>query len=227
MEIFLIVKDRVIVFDLPDVITGRKIVSELTCEEKYYYLTKHYCPKDQHSLLKKQSIKGGETKTLTYQLSWIQNKPWHVYTKELQGGLCKVCVIFDQNSRSKPWVKFVETVFQDVRKSEKITKHETKKYHKDALEKAKDFLESYEDRSKSVTHDKNSDETFECNINIVKIIIPAVLLCAEQGIALWGHREQDSTNDAGKNPDTERKMQRGNFLAIINAFATLDARKRR
>ena len=26
---------------------------ELTCEKKYYYLTKHYCPKKQNSLFKK------------------------------------------------------------------------------------------------------------------------------------------------------------------------------
>ena len=57
------------VFDLADVITGRKIISELTCEEKYYYLTKHYCRKGKNSLFKKQFIKGGETKNLTYQLS--------------------------------------------------------------------------------------------------------------------------------------------------------------
>ena len=84
------------VFDLVDVITGRKIISE-----KYYFLTKHYCPKDQNLLFKKQCIKGGETRSLTYQLSWIQNKPWYIYSKEL-GGLCKVCVLFDQNSGSKP-----------------------------------------------------------------------------------------------------------------------------
>ena len=48
-------------------------------------------------------------------------------------------------------------------------------------------------------------------------------MCAEQGIALRGHIEQDSSNDAGKNSDTERTMQRGNFLSIINAFATLEA----
>ena len=58
------------VFDLVDVITGCKIISE-----KYYFLTKHYCPKDQNSLFKKQCIKGGETRSLTYQLSWIQNRP--------------------------------------------------------------------------------------------------------------------------------------------------------
>ena len=30
------------------------------------------------------------------------NKPWYVYSKEHQGGLCKVYVLFDQNSASKP-----------------------------------------------------------------------------------------------------------------------------
>ena len=46
-------KNKVIensVFDLADVITGRKIVDELTSEEKNYYRTKHYCLKDQNSL---------------------------------------------------------------------------------------------------------------------------------------------------------------------------------
>ena len=56
-------------FDLADIITGRKIVSELTYEEKYFYLTKPDYPKDQDSLLKKHCIKRGETKNLTYQLS--------------------------------------------------------------------------------------------------------------------------------------------------------------
>ena len=212
------------VFDLAGVTTGRKIVSELTCEEKYYYLTKHHCPKDQNSLLKKQCIKGGQNKNLPHLLSWIQSKQWHVYSKQLQDGLCKVCVLLDRNSGSKPRSKSLKTAFQDVGKSDKITKHETKKSYKDVLEKAKDFLESYEDPTKSITHDKNSDEKCKRNIHIIKIIIRAVLLCTEQQIALRGHREQDSSNDARKNSDTERAIQRGNFLAIIiNAFATLDA----
>ena len=104
------------VFDLADVIAGRKIVCELTREENYYHFTKHYYPKDQNSLFKKQCIKRGETKNLTYQLSRIQNKPWHVYNKELQG---KICVLLDQNSGPKPRGKFVEALFQYVGKSEK------------------------------------------------------------------------------------------------------------
>ena len=78
-----------------------------------------------------------------------------------------------------------------------------------------------EDPTKSVTHDKNSDEKYDCNIHIIKIIMRAVLLCAEQGIALRDQKKQYSSNDAGKNSDTERTVQRGNFLAITNAFATL------
>ena len=123
---------------------------------------------------------------------WIQNKPWYVNSKELRGGLCKVYVLFDRNSGSKPRGKFIRTIFKDVGKSGKIAKHKTTECHKDALEKAKDFLELYEDPTKLVTYDKNSDEKYECNIHAIKIIILAVLLCAGQGIALKDHREQDS-----------------------------------
>ena len=47
-------------------------------------------------------------------------------------------------------------------------------------------------------------------------------MCADQGIALRGLREQVSSNDEEKAPDTKSTMQRGNLLIIINAFATLD-----
>ena len=56
------------------------------------------------------------------------------------------------------------------------------------------FFESYQDSTKSATHDKSSDEKYDCNIHIIELIIRPALLCAEQKIAL-----QDSSNDAGKN----------------------------
>ena len=57
-------------------------------------------------------------------ISWvsassIQNKPWHVYSKELQEGLYQACVLFDQNSGLKPRGKFAKNVYDNV-KSEKI-----------------------------------------------------------------------------------------------------------
>ena len=62
--------------------------------------------KKQNSLFKKHSIKEEEPDILTYQFSWIQSKPWHVYSKDLHGNLVKVGVLFDQNSGSKPQGKF-------------------------------------------------------------------------------------------------------------------------
>ena len=47
-------------------------------------------------------------------------------------------------------------------------------------------------------------------------------MCAEQGITLRGHGEQESSNDVGKTSDTERTIQRGDFLPIVNVFAILD-----
>ena len=44
-------------FDLDDVIVDRKIVSESTHEGQYNYLTRHYCPKDQNLLHKKNVLK--------------------------------------------------------------------------------------------------------------------------------------------------------------------------
>ena len=165
------------VFDLADATSGLKFVKELTRKEKYCYLTKHYCPKDQNSLFKDQCIQGGEAKNITHQFSWIQNKPCHFYSKELQGGLYKGSALFDQNLGSKPRGKFVKTVFQDIGNSEKIAKHEPKECHKDALDKARNFF-----RIMQPTHVKNSDEKYKRNVHTIKIIIRAVLLCTEQRI---------------------------------------------
>ena len=43
-----------------------------------------------------------------------------------------------------------------------MAKQENKEYHKDALEK-KDFLETYEDPTKSVNHNKNFGEKYDRN----------------------------------------------------------------
>ena len=110
-------------YNLADIITGRRTVSSLSCIEKYWYLTKHYCPSDQESLFKKKNLKRGETKTLSYQLSWIKSKWWYASSKELQGGHCKVCILFDDFVANAPKENSVKNAFQNVRKSAKISEH--------------------------------------------------------------------------------------------------------
>ena len=124
-------------YNLADIITGRRTVSSLSCIENYGYLTKHYCPSDQESLFKKKVFKSGETKTLSYQLSWIKGKWWYASSKELQSGHCKVCILFDDVAANAPKGNSVKKAFQNVSKSEKISEHEKKDRHNKALENAK------------------------------------------------------------------------------------------
>ena len=137
-------------YNSADIITGRRTVSSLSCIEKYGYLTKHYCPLDQESLFKKKVVKSGETKTLSYQLSWIKSKWWYTSSEELQGGHCKVCILFDDFSTNAPKGNSVKNVFQNVSKSEKVSEHEKKDCHNKALEKAKKIVMTFEDQA----HDK-------------------------------------------------------------------------
>ena len=61
-----------LICDLADIIMSRKVFSTLSDVERYQNLTEHYCTIDKSSLFQKRLEKGGETKTLTYQLPWIQ-----------------------------------------------------------------------------------------------------------------------------------------------------------
>ena len=185
--------------DLADIVTGKKVLSTLSDVEKYQYLRKYFCPTDKSLLFQKRVHKGGETKTLIYQLLWIQKKDWHVYSKELQGGLFKYCVLFDDDDTQQRG-KFVKTVSQDIGKSEKIKEHQLTEYHKRNAEKAKHFITVFEDPAKAVSYDKNENEKYECNLYILKVLIQAVLLCSEQGLPLRGHRdygEFDVTREKG------------------------------
>ena len=70
---------------------------------------------DQEIFLKKKVVKSCETKTLSYQMSWIKSKQWHTYSLTY----------------------FIISVFQI------ISEHETKVYYKDELNldtKRKQFM---------------------------------------------------------------------------------------
>ena len=69
-----------------------------------------------------------------------RRSPWHVYSKEFSGDLCKACVLFDKSSTNSGI--FVKIVFQDVSKPEKITEHGGLHYHLVAMVEAERFIKS-------------------------------------------------------------------------------------
>ena len=69
----------------------------------------------------------------------VSKKPEHAYNNKLQSGLCKVLVLFDKIRDQNLEVNLLKLYFKMLLSWKKITKHETKEYHKDAIKKANDF----------------------------------------------------------------------------------------
>ena len=142
----------IIEYDLGDVLQGKV----LTRDETYYYYKKHYVPKESDELLEKTiTPKTANPYTLSYQRKWLldEKRPWHVYSRTLEGGLCKACVLFDKSEENRGI--FVKRPFQDIKKSEKIWEHDESKYHNAAMKAAQEFIYLYENP------DSNVDSTRE------------------------------------------------------------------
>ena len=73
---------------------------------------------------------------------------------------------------------------------------------------------SFEGPRKNVDHDPKKQERYDKNVYVLKSIIQAVALCAQQGLALHGHREVESEDN--------KDSRDGNFQAILKSFAEID-----
>ena len=129
---------------------------------------------------------------------------------ELDGSLCKACVLFDKSEKNRGI--FVKNVFQKVSKPEKIKEHETLAYHSTAMLKAKDFVNSYKDPTTNVDYDAEKEKRYENNLHVLKRVIQAVKVCAKQNLPLRGHRD-NSTDEFSKD---------GNFIPILKSFVDID-----
>ena len=163
--------------DLADIITGRKKCGELIRDEKHRYYKNYFTPTKNNQLYQEKVTKKGETFNLTFKHEWLTNHPWHVYSKELDGHLCKTCVLFDKSKKNQGI--FVKNAFQKVSKPEKIKEYETLAYHPIAMLKAKDFINSCEYPTTNVEYDAEKEKQYENNLHVLKRVIQAVKVCAK------------------------------------------------
>ena len=98
--------------DLADIVTGRKKHKALNRDEKYRYYKNHFTPGEKDQLYKNNIRKKGQAFNLSFKHKWLADHPWHVYSKELSGGLCKACVLFDKSIKNR--VIFVKNVFKTL-----------------------------------------------------------------------------------------------------------------
>ena len=142
---------------------------------------------------------------------WLEENSLLVYSQELEGDLCNFCVLLDENDSNRGI--FVKGAFQDVGKPEKIREHAEAKYQNKHVTLAHNFVMSFEDSRKNIEYDPKNQERYEKNLHVLKRVIQAVALCAQQGLALRGHREVESED----NEDSRD----GKFQAILKSFAKI------
>ena len=107
---------------------------------------------------------------------------WYVYSKELKGGLCKACILFDKADEVNRGI-FVKRAYQDLNKPEKIPEHAQTKYHNDAVIPTENPTENI-DYDMQICKYPNMQTRYDKNIQVLMRIIDAVLIYARQWIAL-------------------------------------------
>ena len=82
-------------YDIALVLTGDVSLSGLSDVEKYCYLKNHFIPSSQDQMLSEE-VKVGKktTKRLRFQMKWLDQYHWLVYSPSMPGGFCKFCVLF-------------------------------------------------------------------------------------------------------------------------------------
>lgn len=177
-------------------------------------------PHSTEGILSQVVQRSGHTKTLTFQLSWLNEYEWLVYSPSQKGAFCKSCVLFPTRPKGVHGTHaLVNSAFTKLSKAKGkegvLDLHKEAHYHNESQIKAKLFLDNYLNPDKRIDTqiDSENRRRSEENKQVLSSIVEVVLLCGRQGLPLRGHRD-DSTADALTN--------RGNFLAILETMAKKD-----
>ena len=116
------------VADLVDVLSDIKPRKELGYDDLYQFYKSYFVPAKNDQLSHTLAIKKCSTYKLYFKMNWLDDDPWLVYSQELEGGLCKACVLFDPEENNVNRGIFVKRAFRDFSKPEKIREHAQTQY---------------------------------------------------------------------------------------------------
>lgn len=110
----------------------------MSSAEKISYIQNQPLPDDIAKLKtgRAQTTNTGELKkTLSFQSSWMNQFPWLTFSKLLNGGLCKFCVMFPQSDvqHQNAFVTQPFTAYKKaLGKTSALLKHQNSEHHKNA-----------------------------------------------------------------------------------------------
>ena len=153
----------------------------------------------------------------SFNAAWYNRYKWLEYSVQRDACFCYPCHIFGTTSFgvSRPESSFTVTGFRNWKKATgkngTLCRHENSIAHKNA-EVAWDQYKQNLKKGTSISeqHDSQRATTIMQNRHYLKTVIEALLYCAQQEVALRGHREGiDSHN-------------RGNFLELLTLIGKHD-----
>ena len=190
--------------DFSGLLTAEK--RNLSDHEKFQLLTKDYWPPEKFVFTKTKIYGKGRS----FQMSWLKEYTWLVYSPSKDGGLCRVCLLFppsSNNMNTGALVSFPKTKFNKA--NEILREHSKMRYHNDALLQAENFIKTVRFPEKAIASVVESSRVAQMDYNrkVLRSIVSSVIFCGKQNIAPRGNVES-STDKNCKN--------RGNFLALLD-----------
>ena len=159
----------------------------------------------------------------------LQAFKWLVYSDIAKGYFCKYCPFFVNcglggNQKNVPLKSLVSTPLKKFAKlfgtkDGFLSMHDKNKYHMEALEACKNFLETYDKPELNIENRINNArlEMIKHNRERLTPIVETTILLGQLNIPFRGHR------DDGKITDDCSVVKQGNFRAILNYRAKIDA----
>lgn len=131
---------------------------------------------------------------------WFNMFPFISYSVSAEGLFCVPCVLFPDSAHRRP-KKLITEAYNNWKDAlEDLKQHASCDYHMNSLTKMNAFKTTYEDPSSridiSVTHD--SCKRVQQNREILTSIVKCLQFCGRQGIALRGHRDDDTSSNINK-----------------------------
>ena len=125
---------------------------------------------------------------------WLNKFEFISYSKKEDALFCLACVLFPDHSLRRP-KKLITEGYQNWKDAlSDLKKHASCEYHMNSNTKLRSFIETFKDASRriDVTVSDENTKTLKRNRNILESIIKCLQFCGKQGLALRGHRDDDS-----------------------------------
>lgn len=161
-------------------------------------------------------------RNLKFQPHWVGRYPWLVYSENLQGALCKYCVVFADECAGKGEHQrlgcFVTKAFTNYKKAtDALKSHAASSYHEKSTALSESFLavRSGSQHDIMTQLDQGLKKQAEENRKNLLPIIETILFCGRQEVALRG------TGDCGPItlPEVLPVINDGNFRALLRMRA--------